>query len=87
MNMEQLELYVPKTEELFAAQCLRRGESGMYIETPRMIIRGFSPEDAADLHENLGDEKVNHGNWADLYFYGLLEENYREGKQHEKPLY
>ena len=175
----------------------------MYIETPRMIIRGFTPEDAADLHEILGDEKVmancepaydyakterfladfcigcgggvaavhresgkvvgyilfnaleegvyemgwfinrnywrqgiafesckavidyafaemgvhkifaetidcvksvslmkklgmrpegiqrsqtrdNHGNWADLYFYGLLEEYYREGKQHEK---
>lgn len=26
----------------------------------------------------------NHGNWADLYSYGLLEEYYREGKQHEK---
>lgn len=30
----------------------------MYIETPRMIIRGFIPEDAADLHEILGDAEV-----------------------------
>ena len=27
----------------------------MYIETPRMIIRDFAPEDAADLHHILGD--------------------------------
>ena len=26
----------------------------------------------------------NHGNWADLYLYGLLEKHYREEKQHEK---
>ena len=26
----------------------------MYIETPRMIIRDFTPEDAADLHEIFG---------------------------------
>ena len=28
----------------------------MYIETPRMIIRDFVPEDAADLHDIFGDE-------------------------------
>lgn len=27
----------------------------MYIETPRMIIRDFSPEDATDLHDIFGD--------------------------------
>lgn len=30
----------------------------MYIETPRMIIRDFTPEDAADLHEILGDDET-----------------------------
>ena len=29
----------------------------MYIETERMIIRDFTPEDAADLHVIFGDEK------------------------------
>ena len=29
----------------------------MYIETPRMIIRDFMSEDAADLHDIFGDEK------------------------------
>ena len=24
--------------------------------------------------------KDNHGNWADLYFYGLLEDDWRKGK-------
>ena len=27
-----------------------------YMETPRMMIRSFTPEDAADLHEILGDD-------------------------------
>ena len=31
----------------------------MYIETERMIIRDFIPEDAADLHDIFGD-KVCH---------------------------
>ena len=30
----------------------------MYIETPRMIIRDFVPEDAADLHEIFGDDET-----------------------------
>lgn len=30
----------------------------MYIETPRMIIRDFTPEDAADLHEIFGDDET-----------------------------
>ena len=30
----------------------------MYIETPRMIVRDFSPEDAADLQEILGDDET-----------------------------
>lgn len=30
----------------------------MYIETPRIIIRNFIPEDAAELHEILGDAEV-----------------------------
>ena len=30
----------------------------MYIETPRMIIRDFTPEDAADLHDIFGDEET-----------------------------
>lgn len=29
----------------------------MYIETPRMIIRSFTPEDVADLHDILGDDE------------------------------
>ena len=27
----------------------------MYIETPRLIVRSFMPEDAADLHDIFGD--------------------------------
>ena len=30
----------------------------MMIETPRMIIRNFKPEDAADLHGIFGDEEA-----------------------------
>ena len=30
----------------------------MKIETPRMIIRDFTPEDAADLHEIFGDDET-----------------------------
>lgn len=30
----------------------------MYIETPRMIIRDFTREDASDLHDILGDEET-----------------------------
>lgn len=30
----------------------------MHIETPRMTIRNFVPEDAADLHEILGDKET-----------------------------
>ncbi len=30
----------------------------MYIETPRMIIRDFMPEDAADLHDIFGDDEI-----------------------------
>ena len=30
----------------------------MYIETPRMIIRDFVPEDAADLHDIFGDDET-----------------------------
>ena len=30
----------------------------MNIETPRMIIRHFTPEDAADLHEIFGDDEI-----------------------------
>lgn len=30
----------------------------MYIETQRMTIRAFTPEDAADLHEILGDDET-----------------------------
>ena len=30
----------------------------MYIETPWMIIRDFIPEDAADLHDILGDDEI-----------------------------
>ena len=30
----------------------------MYIETPRMIIRDFTPQDAADLHEIFGDDET-----------------------------
>ena len=30
----------------------------MYVETPRMIIRDFTPEDAADLHEIFGDDET-----------------------------
>ena len=35
-----------------------RGLSEMYIETPRMVIRDFTPDDAADLHEILGDDET-----------------------------
>ena len=28
------------------------------LESPRLIIRGFTPEDAADLHEILGDAET-----------------------------
>lgn len=34
------------------------GNMNMHIETPRMIIRNFAPEDATDLHEILGDEET-----------------------------
>lgn len=30
----------------------------MYTETPQMIIRDFTPEDAADLHEIFGDDET-----------------------------
>lgn len=30
----------------------------MYIETPRMIVRDFTLEDAADLQEILGDDET-----------------------------
>ncbi len=30
----------------------------MYIETPRMVIRNFTLEDAADLHDILGDDET-----------------------------
>lgn len=30
----------------------------MYIETERMIIREFTPEDAADLHDIFGDDET-----------------------------
>lgn len=30
----------------------------MHIETPRMIIRNFTLEDAADLYDILGDEET-----------------------------
>lgn len=30
----------------------------MYIETPRMIIRDFTPDDAADLHDIFGDDET-----------------------------
>lgn len=30
----------------------------MNIETPRMIVRDFTPEDAADLYEILGDDET-----------------------------
>lgn len=30
----------------------------MYIETERMIIRDFTPEDAADLHDIFGDDET-----------------------------
>ena len=30
----------------------------MYIETPRILIRDFTPDDAADLHEILGDAET-----------------------------
>ena len=30
----------------------------MYIETSRMIIRDFMPEDVADLHNIFGDEET-----------------------------
>lgn len=30
----------------------------MYIETPRMVVRDFMPEDAADLHAILGDDET-----------------------------
>ena len=30
----------------------------MYLETERLIIRDFTPEDAGDLHEIFGDEET-----------------------------
>ena len=33
-------------------------EEIMYIETPRMIIRDFILEDAADLHDIFGDDET-----------------------------
>ena len=36
---------------------LKRGNK-IYIETPRMIVRDFIPEDAADLQEILGDDET-----------------------------
>ena len=30
----------------------------MFIETPRMIIRDFTPEDVADLHDIFGDDET-----------------------------
>jgi len=36
---------------------LNRGEA-MFIETKRLVIRGFLPEDAAELHEILGDPET-----------------------------
>ena len=35
----------------------------MYIETERMVIRDFLLEDAADLHEILGDDETME-NWS-----------------------
>ena len=35
-----------------------KGVSIIYIETPRMIIRDFTPGDAADLHEIFGDDET-----------------------------
>ena len=30
----------------------------MRIETPRMVVRAFEPEDIADLHEIFGDAET-----------------------------
>ena len=30
----------------------------MYLETPRLIVRDFIPEDVSDLHEILGDDET-----------------------------
>lgn len=121
-------------------------QNSMNIETPQMIIRNFTPEDAADLFEMLGEDETMenlepeygmektkgflsffcigrhgaaaavlkesgkligyilfhkvfaetidtgirrsqtkdlHGNWSDLYFYGLLEGDWRkQGTSH-----
>lgn len=45
----------------------------MYIETPRMVIRSFTPEDAADLHEILGDEETME-NCEPAYDFGKTRE-------------
>lgn len=34
------------------------GKDKMNIETTRMIIRDFTPEDAADLHDIFGDDET-----------------------------
>ena len=33
-------------------------KKNIHIETPRMIIRNFTPNDAADLHDILGDDET-----------------------------
>ena len=30
----------------------------MYVETKRLLLRDFVPEDAADLYEILGDDEI-----------------------------
>ena len=49
----------------------------MYIETPRILIRDFTPDDAADLHEILGDaETMEH--WS---VGGGLDQNDRQKRR------
>lgn len=36
-------------------------QSTIHIETERMLIRGFTPEDVHDLHEILGDDETVKG--------------------------
>ena len=61
----------------------------VHLETSRLIVRDFIPEDAVksvSLMQKLGMQlegaqrsqtKDNNGNWADLHLYGLLMDDWR----------
>ena len=59
---EEVKVEISEPEQPAMEQMMRSEPENytgkMYIETPRMIIRDFTPEDAADLHEIFGDDET-----------------------------